>query len=103
MVDRPIYLAHPASHPPIDELRRKNSRRRDTYPTMSRTPSQPGFPANDTSLGEWRRRRLMAAGFDEPLAASLTQDEEAVDLHELLVLLDRGCPPELAARILAPL
>jgi hypothetical protein len=69
---------------------------------MSRTPSQPGFPANDTSLGEWRRRRLMAAGFDAQLAASLARDE-AVDLHELLVLLDRGCPPELAARILAPL
>lgn len=44
----------------------------------------------------------MAAGFDAPLAASLTQDE-AVDLHELLVLLDRGCPPQLAARILAPI
>ena len=69
---------------------------------MSRTPSQPGTPATDTSLGEWRRRRLMAAGFDAPLAASLTQDE-AVDLHELLVLLDRGCPPELAARIVAPI
>ncbi|HEV2785793.1 MAG TPA: hypothetical protein VGV67_05360 [Solirubrobacteraceae bacterium] len=69
---------------------------------MSRTPSQPGSPATDTSLGEWRRRRLMAAGFDAPLAASLTQDE-AVDLHELLVLLDRGCPPQLAARILAPI
>jgi hypothetical protein len=26
-----------------------------------------------------------------------------VDLHELLVLVDRGCPPPLAARILAPL
>lgn len=44
----------------------------------------------------------MAAGFDAPLAASLTQ-HEGVDLHELLVLLDRGCPPELAARIVAPL
>jgi hypothetical protein len=44
----------------------------------------------------------MAAGFDASLATRLTQDE-AVDLHELLVLLDRGCSPELAARILAPL
>lgn len=69
---------------------------------MSRTPSQPGPPATDTSLVQWRRRRLMAAGFDAPLAASLTKDE-AVDLHELLVLLDRGCPPELAARIVAPI
>jgi hypothetical protein len=44
----------------------------------------------------------MAAGFDASLATRLTRDE-AVDLHELLVLLDRGCSPALAARILAPL
>ena len=54
------------------------------------------------ALGEWRRRRLMAAGFDARLAEQMAQDE-AVDLHELLVLLDRGCSPQLAARILAPL
>ena len=29
--------------------------------------------------------------------------QEQVDLHELLKLVDRGCPPHLAARILAPL
>jgi hypothetical protein len=51
---------------------------------------------------EWRRRRLAAAGFDPRLAAELAA-EPAVDLHELLVLVDRGCPPALAARILAPL
>jgi hypothetical protein len=44
----------------------------------------------------------MAAGVDAALATRLTQDS-ALDLHELLVLLDRGCPPQLAARILAPL
>ena len=54
------------------------------------------------SIGEWRRRRLSAAGFQPSLAAELA-NEPAVDLHELLVLLDRGCPPALAARILAPL
>ncbi|MGH2943620.1 MAG: hypothetical protein ACRDLN_12690 [Solirubrobacteraceae bacterium] len=69
---------------------------------MSKTPSQSTGPAPPPALGEWRRRRLIAAGFEASLAARLTQDE-AVDLHELLVLLDRGCPPELAARILAPL
>jgi hypothetical protein len=51
---------------------------------------------------EWRRQRLIAAGFDAPLASRLA-DDESIDLHELLVLLDRGCPPDLAARILAPL
>ena len=53
-------------------------------------------------MGDWRRRRLIAAGFEPPLATWLAGDE-GVDLHELLVLVDRGCPPELAARILAPL
>jgi hypothetical protein len=52
-------------------------------------------------LEEWRRRRLIAAGFGEQLAAELTNS--GVDLHELLVLVDCGCPPQLAARILAPL
>jgi hypothetical protein len=28
---------------------------------------------------------------------------DGTDLHRLLELVDRGCPPELAARILAPL
>jgi hypothetical protein len=55
------------------------------------------------SLGEWRRRRLLAAGFDEQLAGQLADERAGIDLHELLVLLDRGCPPPLAARILAPL
>jgi hypothetical protein len=53
------------------------------------------------ALEDWRRRRLIAAGFDAPLAVALTDGD--VDLHELLVLVDRGCPPHLAARILAPL
>jgi NTE family protein len=50
------------------------------------------------SVAEWRTRRLEAAGFDPPLAAELATTE--IDLHELLNLLDRGCPPNLAARIL---
>ena len=68
-----------------------------------------GQPASDTTsaaqqatIAAWRRRRLTLAGFDPRLAARLA-DEPAVDLHELLTLLDRGCAPELAARILAPL
>ena len=65
---------------------------------MGTTRSDAAGPA----LGEWRRRRLTAAGFEPRLAAELALEPE-VDLHELLVLLDRGCPPPLAARILAPL
>jgi len=59
-------------------------------------------PTSTPALGDWRRRRLIAAGFEAALASRLARDD-GVDLHELLVLLDRGCPPELAARILAPL
>jgi hypothetical protein len=50
----------------------------------------------------WRTERLLAAGFERELAESLAADG-AVDLHALLELVDRGCPPALAARILAPL
>ena len=58
-----------------------------------------GSPADVT---EWRKCRLLDAGFPAPLAASLAADP-AVDVHALLQLVDRGCPPELAARILSPL
>ena len=49
----------------------------------------------------WRRCRLLDAGFPEVLAMHLAN--ASIDLHALLQLVDRGCPPELAARILAPL
>ena len=49
----------------------------------------------------WRRRRLLDAGFPGPLALDLAVTP-GIDLHALLALVDRGCPPELAARILAP-
>ena len=50
----------------------------------------------------WREQRLLAAGFDGRVAFDFGHDW-TVDLHELLELVDRGCPPDLAARILAPL
>jgi hypothetical protein len=50
----------------------------------------------------WRRRRLTDAGFARPLAAALAGDPRR-DLHALIELVERGCTPELAARILAPL
>jgi hypothetical protein len=57
-------------------------------------------PASDVEA--WRLRRLVDAGFPLPLALELAATP-GVDLHALLALLDRGCPPELAARILAPI
>ncbi len=53
-------------------------------------------------VAQWRRQRLREAGFPARLAADLAADC-TVDLHAVLDLVDRGCPPVLAARILAPL
>jgi hypothetical protein len=53
-------------------------------------------------IAAWRRARLRKAGFDGELAEHLSR-ECGVDLHALIELVERGCPPPLAARILAPL
>jgi hypothetical protein len=50
----------------------------------------------------WRLCRLLESGFADDLAGRLATTR-AVDLHALLQLVDRGCPPELAARILSPI
>ena len=50
----------------------------------------------------WRFDLLVRAGFSKQLARQLT-DDPRIDLNGLLELVDRGCPPHLAARILAPL
>jgi hypothetical protein len=50
----------------------------------------------------WRRERIAAAGFAAGLARALARDRR-IDLHALIELTERGCPPETAARILAPL
>ena len=57
--------------------------------------------ANDDVV-TWRAARLRLAGFDAATASGLAADFHA-DLHALLELVERGCPPHLAARILAPL
>ena len=49
----------------------------------------------------WRRDRLVEAGFALPVAARIARDQ-SYDLHALIDLVERGCPPELAVRILAP-
>lgn len=50
----------------------------------------------------WRRDQLVACGFRLPVAVELAQDGR-YDLHALIELCERGCSPELAVRILAPL
>ena len=72
------------------------------------TRPEAAFPAPDpapTSRGNltnWRLDPLVRAGFDAELAALVAADR-AMDLRALVELVERGCPPRLAARILAPL
>ena len=54
------------------------------------------------NLVDWRRDVLVEAGFPAVLAARLARDDRW-DLHALLELVERGCPPALAVRVLAPL
>ena len=57
-------------------------------------------PAGD-EVFRWRRDQLVCAGFPRSLAASVAGDGR-FDLHALIELVERGCPPPLAVRILAP-
>ena len=50
----------------------------------------------------WRAEQLLSSGFSQPLATRLASDPR-YDLHALIELVERGCAPELAVRILAPL
>jgi hypothetical protein len=59
----------------------------------------------DTAVDEvvrWRREQLTGSGFSLPLAANVADDPH-YDLHALIELVERGCRPDLAVRILAPL
>ena len=50
----------------------------------------------------WRRDQLVRSGVPPSLAARAAMDG-GYDVHAFVELLERGCPPELAIRILAPL
>ena len=58
--------------------------------------------AQDAEVVRWRRDRLAHAGFPLPAARGLARDWR-YDLHALIELVEQGCEPELAIRILAPL
>jgi hypothetical protein len=58
--------------------------------------------ARDSAVVAWRTARLREAGLEPALAERLAGDC-GYDLHALIDLVERGCPPPLAARILAPL
>ena len=87
----------------------------DSGKTRPASRHQPGMTINHVAPGApcsadgppvdvitWRLCRLQESGFARDLAARLASTS-AVDVHALLQLVDRGCPPELAARILSPI
>jgi hypothetical protein len=55
-----------------------------------------------TTAIDWRADQLLDAGFTAELATRVAADAR-FDLHAVIELVERGCPPELAVRILAPL
>ena len=50
-------------------------------------------------IERWRAEELERGGYDRRAAAELAARHD-VDLHHAVDLLRRGCPPELALRIL---
>ena len=74
--------------------------RHHVVPPATKAVTSAPVPTSDVEA--WRLRRLVDAGFPLPLALDLAATP-GVDLHALFALLDRGCSPELAARILAPI
>jgi hypothetical protein len=68
---------------------------------MRDVPSR-GRTRTPEDIAAWRAERLRAARFPAPLAEQVARNA-SYELPALLELIDRGCPPELAVRILAPL
>lgn len=73
---------------------------RHESPSARHRPTPPIEPGGN--LAGWREQRLLRAGVEPDLAATIASDC-ALDLHAMIELIERGCPPGLAARILAPL
>jgi hypothetical protein len=61
----------------------------------------PAIPGDgEDEVVRWRRARLLRAGYSEETARQLAELRD-VDLHRAVDLVRQGCPPGLAARILA--
>jgi hypothetical protein len=82
----------------------KNSAAGDAHQAMgTEIRSQPpGSAAADLAVIDWRRRQLLLAAFCGEAADELACNWR-YDLHALIELVERGCEPSFASRILAPL
>jgi hypothetical protein len=57
---------------------------------------------DDDRVAAWRRDQLVQSGFSSTVAWRLARDGR-YDLHALIDLVERGCLPEVAVRIVSPL
>jgi hypothetical protein len=85
-------------------MRRKQQRSPGPTDPVSSSSGHARYEGPDLAVGvvEWRRQRLLRAGFGTEQSTAVAA-EGAYDLHSLIELAERGCPPALAIRILAPL
>jgi len=65
-------------------------------------PTNVGQERENEEVVAWRREQLVHSGFPCSLAVRLAADGR-YDLHALIELVEHGCSPRLALRILAPL
>lgn len=68
---------------------------------MGAKPPRAGAEPVDPVI-RWRRDVLVATGFEPGLAAETAASRD-MDLDAVIRLVENGCPPPLAVRILAPL
>jgi hypothetical protein len=86
------------SHEGKSEVSRRHQQHMTLHTSRATTSCGSGPPVDARS---WRRCRLLEAGFPTTLADAVAADPR-FDLHALLQLVDRACPPDLAVRIMAP-
>jgi len=65
--------------------------------TNSATAVQPARPDEGAAIHKWRVSRLTLLGVPLPDADAIA---DRVDWHEVARLVDKGCPAQLAVRIL---
>lgn len=87
--------------PPVGKTSPSTGSKRGMTTHPSQTTPSCASPGPPVDVRAWRTCRLLEAGFPRELATLLAAGH--VDLHALLELVDAGCAPELAARILSPL
>jgi hypothetical protein len=66
---------------------------------MAAADVQIGVTTEQERIEQWRASALERAGYD-PVAAAELAGRNDIDLHLAVELLENGCPPETALRIL---